>query len=126
VTVVLVDTSVWRRYFAAKTRPSQTRTLADLLDDDDAVLSHDGVIGELVLDGLSIREEGLMRRLPRAPNVPNDEVLEFVRVRKLPRRGIGWIDAHLLASTLVASAQLWTFDKPLAKIADELGAAFRA
>ncbi len=36
-------------------------------------------------------------------------------------RGIGWGDAHLLASTLMAGAQLWTFDRSLAAVALSLG-----
>jgi hypothetical protein len=40
-------------------------------------------------------------------------------------RGIGYIDVHLLASAILAdTAMLWTRDKRLATIADELGCAF--
>jgi len=49
----------------------------------------------------------------------------FVRSRKLHGRGIGWIDAHLLASALVADTSLWTADEPLARLAGELGIAHR-
>ena len=36
-------------------------------------------------------------------------------------RGIGYIDAHLLASVaLTGKAQLWTHDKNLASVADDL------
>jgi predicted nucleic acid-binding protein len=38
-------------------------------------------------------------------------------------RGIGWIDAHLLASALLADATLWTADARLAALAGELGMA---
>ena len=48
--------------------------------------------GELVLGGLSAREESLFGRLPSATVLAHEEVLEFVRRRKLARRGIGWID----------------------------------
>jgi predicted nucleic acid-binding protein len=34
--------------------------------------------------------------------------------------GIGWIDAHLLASTLMAGATLWTLDQPVARAARKL------
>ena len=47
--------------------------------------------------------------------------LGFVRDGKLHRRGIGWIDAHLLASALVGRLRLWTTDPPLAMLAKELG-----
>jgi predicted nucleic acid-binding protein len=121
VTAVLVDTSVWRRFFSGN--PSAT-ALAELLDEDGAVLVHPFVLGELVLGGLSAREESLFTRLPQAGVIAHEEVLEFVRRRKLGRRRIGWVDAHLLASALASSAALWSADAPLASAAAELGAEF--
>ena len=59
MTAVLVDTSVWRRYFSGSPGAS---ALGDLLDED-AVLVHPFVLGELVLGGLSAREESLFARL---------------------------------------------------------------
>jgi len=56
--------------------------------------------------------------------VSHAEVLAFVRERELNGRGIGWIDAHLLASALVAQVTLWTADAALATIARELGIAY--
>jgi hypothetical protein len=48
-------------------------------------------------------------------------VAEFVQVRRLRGRGIGWIDAHLLASAMVERCTLWTADTSLANLAVELG-----
>lgn len=121
MTAVLVDTSVWRRYFGGS---PGVGALADLLDEDGVVLVHPFVLGELVLGGLSAREESLFTRLPSAPVVAHEEVLAFVRRRKLARRGVGWIDAHLLASALATSAALWSSDARLAAAAAELGAEF--
>jgi predicted nucleic acid-binding protein len=118
----LVDTSVWRRYFAGATG---VRRLGELLDEDGAVLVHPFVVGEMVLGGLSAREEELFGRLPGAGVVPHEEVLAFVRRRRLVRRGIGWVDAHLLASALVSSAVLWSADADLSAAAADLGVAFR-
>jgi len=115
---VLVDTSVWRRYFSGT---SSVRGLGDLLDEDGAVLVHPFIIGEMVLGGLSAREEHLFERLPSAGLVPHEEVLEFVRRRRLARRGIGWVDAHLLASALTSSAVLWSVDADLSAVAADLG-----
>jgi hypothetical protein len=56
----------------------------------------------------------------RADTVPHAEVVEFVNSRKLRGRGVGWVELHLLASTLVASCTLWTADAPLASLAAEL------
>ena len=119
---VLVDTSVWRRYFSGS---SGVRQLGDLLDEDGAVLTHPFVIGELVLGGLSAREEALFARLPTAAMVAHEEALEFVRRRRLMRRGIGWVDAHLLASTFTSSAVLWSIDVDLRAAADALAVCFQ-
>jgi len=40
-------------------------------------------------------------------------------------RGIGWIDVHLLASTLVGGLRLWTADPALETLADECGVAYK-
>ncbi len=118
MTPVLVDTSVWRRYFSGD---KAVQRLGDLLDEDGAVLVHPWILGELVLGGLSSREEHLLGRLPSASVVPHDEVIAFVRARRLMRRGIGWVDVNLLASALTASAVIWTLDGDLATAAGELG-----
>jgi hypothetical protein len=66
------------------------------------------------------REEALFGRLPAARVVPHDEVLAFVRRRRLARRGIGWVDAHLLASVVVSGGALWSVDAPLSAAAADL------
>lgn len=118
---VVVDTSVWRRYFAGG---RDARALGELLDEDGAVLVHPFVMGEMVLGGLSSKEERLFERLPQAIVVPHGEVLAFVRKRRLDRRGVGWIDAHLVASALSSSATLWSADKALSAAARELAVGF--
>jgi predicted nucleic acid-binding protein len=120
---VLVDTSVWRKYFSGA---EAARSLGALLDEHGAVLVHPFVIGEMVLGGLSSREEALFGLLPNADLVPHQEVLELVRRRRLARRGIGWVDAHLLASALTSSAELWALDTDLEAAAAHLGVRFRA
>jgi hypothetical protein len=56
----------------------------------------------------------------QAPVVPHADVLTFARNRRLHGRGIGWIDAHLLASSLVGRLKLWTTDPRLMIVAKEL------
>jgi hypothetical protein len=121
VNPVLVDTSVWRKYFlgAAAAKP-----LALLLEEDGAVLLHPFIFGELLLGGLSTREERLFELLPNAASVAHEEVLALARERRLARRGIGWVDAHLLASALVSSARLWSLDSALRDAAADLDVAF--
>jgi predicted nucleic acid-binding protein len=118
--MVLVDTSVWIRFLA--NRPPYAPELDRLLDRDE-VAGHDLIHGELLIGdpgarGDLLRYYGLIHRL--SP-IPHADVIAFVRAKKLHGRGIGWIDAHLLASTLVASVTVWTADQQLARLANELG-----
>jgi predicted nucleic acid-binding protein len=121
---VLVDTSVWRKYFSGRIAARDAKALDALLDEDGAVLMHPAVLAELVLGGLSEREERLLTRLPGAPEVSSLELLVLVRQRKLARRGIGWMDCQLLASALVAAASLWSLDRQLAEAAADLKTAY--
>jgi hypothetical protein len=59
--------------------------------------------------------------MQRAATVGHGEVLALVRSRDLNGRGIGWVDAHLLASTLIERAHLWTADERLRRLAREAG-----
>jgi len=82
------------------------------------------VIGELALGRLSRRSEilGLINNLPRVKTATDLEVLDLVENRHL--LGLGYLDAHLLASTLLtADTGLWTRDERLASAATALGLA---
>lgn len=63
----------------------------------------------------------LMRQ---APLVPNREVVTFVRERRLHGRGAGWVDIHILASTVAENLRLWTVDPRLDVLAREFGVAY--
>ena len=120
--MTLADTSVWVDFFRGVSRAG---TLGDLLETNEIVL-HPWVLGELVLGSLGPRQDSViadLQLLPAAPSVPDDEVLGFVVGRRLSGRGIGWVDAHLLASALVSRCRLWTFDRALAAAAKDLGLA---
>jgi hypothetical protein len=121
--MVLVDTSVWIRFLAGKT------PYADGLDRllaNDEVLGHDLVHGELLIGdrGGRPRLVATYVLMLQAPHVPHVEVVEFVKTKKLSGIGIGWVDAHLLASCLVAGAPLWTADAALALVATRLGVVY--
>ena len=120
---VLLDTPVWIRYFANE-GPLAERV--DALADAERLLAHELVHGELLIGHRGGRTRFLSTydELPFAPVVAHAEVVELVRTRKLHGRGIGWIDAHLLASALIAPAVLWTVDARVAAVADELGVGF--
>jgi hypothetical protein len=51
-------------------------------------------------------------------------VLRFIEASRLSGRGLGFIDAHLLASAVLTRASLWTADKRLREAASELGVAY--
>lgn len=118
--MILVDTSVWVDHLRAS-----DKALIALLDAG-AVLAHPFVIGELALGNLRQREIVLtaLSDLPQASVATDLETLHFIDRHTLSGRGIGYIDAHLLAAVqLTAGAELWTKDKRLHGVAVELGLA---
>jgi predicted nucleic acid-binding protein len=118
--LILVDTSVWVEFLR---RAPPRADLREPLEAGD-VLTHACVIGELALGSLGRRRAQILadlRLLPCLPSVGDDEVMQLVEVRALAGTGIGWVDAHLLASALLAQAALWTLDTRLARVAASLG-----
>jgi predicted nucleic acid-binding protein len=111
--MILVDTSVWIEHF----RSGNDRLKTLLFDEQ--VLCHPFVIGELACGTLSKRGEILnrLKALSQALLVGHEEALSFLEARHLYGRGLGWVDVHLLASTLLTPCTLWTFDKPLRRAA---------
>ena len=117
--MVLVDTSIWIR-FLAKRNPYAAE-LGDLLDRGEAA-GHDLIYGELLIGDSGGRREFLKSYgfIHRISTVPHADVVAFASARNLHGRGIGWIDAHLLASTLTSASTLWTLDRRLAAAATKL------
>jgi predicted nucleic acid-binding protein len=118
---VLLDTSVWIRHFK-----QSNQRVVQLLESE-LVVSHEFVIAELACGSLKSREEtlGYLNELVALPTVFTREVILLIESKVLYSRGIGLIDAHLLASTLITpDTQLWTADKRLQIIASELGVAY--
>lgn len=115
--MILVDTSVWVEHLR-RGRVELSRLL-----DAAQVVCHPFVIGELACGSLRSRHEvlSLLGELTPAPVADHAEVLALVENRRLMGRGIGWIDAHLLASSVLAGAWLWTLDQRLAAIARPFG-----
>lgn len=115
--MILVDTSVWVDHLRAG-----DEHLATLLEAG-RVLAHPFVIGEIALGHLRKREMILsaLSRLPQATVATDTEVLMFIEKQSLIGTGIGYVDAHLLASTrLSAGAALWTRDKRLLGAAERM------
>lgn len=93
--MILVDTSVWVGHL----RDGNER-LSALLGRGE-VLGHPFVVGELALGNMRQREPVLRayRRLPPVTVAADEEVLRFIDLQALFGRGIGYVDAHLLAAT---------------------------
>jgi len=116
----LVDTSVWVDHF----RQSDA-TLVRLLEEE-RVLMHPFALGELALGRLRQRRMILatLAELPHAVLATCGEVASFIENKSLFGRGVGYVDAHLLASVLLgAGSKLWTRDRRLRQVAGELGLA---
>ena len=112
--MILVDTSVWIDHLRSGD-PQLTALLSN-----DSVLVHSFVIGELALG--TLRQPGVvidsLNGLPKAVKADDSEVLQLIQERKLAGLGIGYVDAHLLASALLTeNASLWTRDKRLKEVA---------
>ena len=120
---VLLDTSVLIRHF----RASNTNVVRLL--EAELVVSHEFVVAELACGSLKSREEtiGYLKELVTLPTMSAEEVLILIESHSLYSRGIGLVDAQLLASTLVTpDTLLWTADNRLHDIAFELGISYRA
>ena len=117
--MVLVDTSVWVNHLREGDGDLQAMLLAD------TVLGHPSVIGELACGNLRNRAEilDLLRALPPATVATDDEVLAFIEAHRVMGRGVGWVDAHLLAAATLSGARLWTRDSRLRQVAASLGLA---
>jgi predicted nucleic acid-binding protein len=119
--MIIVDSSVWIDHLRA-----DDPDLAALLSDG-VVLLHPFVLGEVSVGSFRNRAATLkdMRELPEAIVAEPDEVLHLIERETLFGLGIGYVDAHLLASArLTADTKLWTRDRRLAAAAARLSLAW--
>ena len=115
--MILVDTSAWVDHLR-----SGNPLLSELLEHNRVVM-HPMVLGELACGNLQNRQQllQLWQNLDSLHSVSHDEALYFIEQNGLMGKGIGYIDVHLLASVvLAAGTKLWTRDKCLARISDDL------
>ncbi len=118
--MILVDTSVWIDHL----RVGEDRLVALL--NGGRVLTHPFVIGELACGNIHNRADvlKLLKNLPQAPVASQEEMLFFIENNKMMGRGIGFIDAHLMAAAAMADAsRIWTRDKHLERVATDLNLA---
>lgn len=120
--MILVDTAIWIDHFA-----NADERLYALLDRE-AVLLHPFVLGEIGLGYLPDRKAALadLGQMPQAEVAQPEEVLGLINNAGLSGSGIGYVDAHLVASAMLTDALIWTRDRRLAAVASRLGLGFDA
>jgi predicted nucleic acid-binding protein len=118
--MILLDTSVWVDHLR------RGDSLVVRVLESGQAGAHAFVIGELACGSLKSRAQVivLLQALPQLAMAADDEVLGFIESHALMGRGIGYIDAHLLAAVAIHDSLLWTRDKQLQEIATGLGVAF--
>lgn len=118
--MILADTSVWIDYL----RQGEPLMVEKLRQGQ--IVMHGMVLGELAIGNFKNRQLLLKRwkSLPMIQAATDEQVLELLETHQLMGRGIGWIDLHLLAAvSLSSNLQLWTRDKRLKTIAEDLNLA---
>ena len=118
--MILADTSVWIDHLRSK-----DLTLSTLLEQSE-IITHADIIGEIALGSLRQRELILesLDNLPTLEKASDQEVRHLIDREKLFGRGIGYVDAQLIAATrLKPGTKIWTRDKRFKQIAEELGLA---
>lgn len=116
--MILADTSVWVDYF----RSGDTELARQLRASHISI--HPFVITELALGALPDRARTIryLELLPVAKVAQTEEVRRMIEAHLLFRRGIGFVDAHLIASVfLTPRTFLWSRDKRLHEVAERLG-----
>ncbi len=116
---MLFDTSWWIDHLR-----SEDEALARALKRG-LVHMHPFVVGEIACGRVGNRPVVLesLQELPAAPVASPAEVLHLIESEQLMGKGIGYVDAHLLASAALGNVRLWTRDRRLRSVAEEMGLA---
>ena len=116
--MILADTSVWVDHFRKRDAALYQQLQRN------AISIHPFIVTELILGNLPDRQKttASLDLLPMVKVAQMSEVRRMIEAHSLFRRGIGFVDAHLLASTLITPhTVLWSRDKGLRDIAETLG-----
>jgi hypothetical protein len=114
--MILADTSVWIDHFH-----HTDEGLKDLLLSNQVCI-HPFILGELSCGNIRNRKEvlSLLRTIKSIDLVLDEEVFILIEERNLFGRGLGFTDIHLLASALIHHVPIWTRDKSLKLVAEQL------
>ena len=119
--MIVVDSSIWIDHIHA----GEPRLDALLFREQ--ALMHPHALGEIALGSIKNRDIVIARfALLPVPNVAREgQILYMIEEHRLAATGIGYTDAHLLASAMLTpSGLLWTRDKRLRTQAERLGVAY--
>jgi predicted nucleic acid-binding protein len=116
--MILADTSVWVDHF----RKRDAALYRELQRNNISI--HPFIITELALGNLPDRQNAIasLDWLPMVKVAQVHEVRRLIETHSLFQRGIGFVDAHLIASTLITPhTVLWSRDRRLQDVAGTLG-----
>jgi predicted nucleic acid-binding protein len=116
--MILIDTSVWADHF----RMAEPQLVG--FAQEEIIQLHPLVLGELAMGNFANRTKVLnwLSELIPAAVASDDEVLRVVESQVLYGKGLGYVDAHLIASAkLTPEVQFWSRDKRLVSAAFEAG-----
>lgn len=118
--MVLVDTSVWINHLNRK-----DKKLIELLEEGEVAI-HPFIIGELSCGKIKNRTDILssLQNLPFTSVLTLKEFLIFTEANKLMGNGLGFVDIHLLGSSVLTGYKLFTYDKKLNDTAKILNISF--
>jgi len=116
--MILADTSIWVDHLRR-----HNQEMARLLGRGEIVM-HPFVVAEIALGSLRERRKRLeeMDALREVEVAHLGEVRHMIEAHALYAKGIGFTDAHLIASCLLTPGTLlWTYDGDLKNVAKSLG-----
>ena len=116
--MILADTSVWVDHFRKR-----DAALYEQLQRNNISI-HPFIVTELVLGDVPdrLRTIASLDQLPMVKVAQMSEVRRMIEAHFLFQRGIGFVDAHLIASTFITPhTVLWSRDKRLRDVAETLG-----
>lgn len=117
--MILADTSIWIDHF--RRGDAELRRIIE----DDRLLCHPAIIGELALGSLKDRNSVISFLSGQRTVVvaTHEEVMTMIDRHGVFGMGIGYTDAQLLTSVILDQhAALWTRDKRLQAAAERAGA----
>lgn len=117
---LLADSAVWIDHIA-RPGPFMAEALAN-----GAVFCHPFVIGEVALGSLANRTRmlGQLASLRSVELASHEEVMAMIEAHPVYARGLGYVDACVLAAARLNNVPVWTRDKRFAAVAEEMGLLF--